>query len=126
MTKQSILENLRIAIEALEAAPEEAIDLARFKSPCGTLFCFAGLLTTVPHFQALGMRLEEKYGWENYYSLKVKDTNYRNIWTELDEIFGKDSFSNLFENNQFISIISDKSIALARARKQIELVEASE
>lgn len=49
------IENLKAAIAAVVAQPE--LDLGNYvtKTDCGTLFCVAGLLPEVPHFQALGV-----------------------------------------------------------------------
>lgn len=49
------LENIDVLIAAVEQ--QEELDLSTFRSAhrCGTLFCIAGLIPTLPHFQALGV-----------------------------------------------------------------------
>jgi hypothetical protein len=49
------IENLKAAIAAVEAQPELDLNQYRKVTDCGTLYCVAGLLPTIPHFAALGV-----------------------------------------------------------------------
>lgn len=99
MTAQ-IIDNLKRALVILEAAPSEGLYLDSFKSPCGTIHCAAGLLTTDPYFNSLGMGLRETYSKTSYLlvNLKLNETAM-DTWnfTFLDAIFGVDAFDCLFD-----------------------------
>jgi hypothetical protein len=124
---QFFLDNLREAEKLLAATPAETIDLADYvqQTPCGTLMCFAGLLTTSEHFQKLGMTLDPAGG-------------LRNGVLALEDIFGPNSFSNLFASygrgyfdSDWVSMddadewgdpapskgVSDKELALYRCQR---------
>lgn len=56
------IENLKVLIAAVEAQPELNLKAYRTKHGCGTLFCVAGLLPTIPHFKNLGVETDEMDG----------------------------------------------------------------
>lgn len=126
----TILENLRKAYEIVAATPEETVCLDTFRreTPCGTLFCTAGLLAQDPFFKKQGFRLLSA---DNSYYLNVDDE-------KADRLFGESAFDVLFEtygdgldDNEFLSEESagderptHKELALLRLRKQIADVES--
>ena len=126
----TILENLRKAYEIVAATPEETVCLDTFRreTPCGTLFCTAGLLAQDPFFKKQGFRLRPA---DDSYYLNVDDE-------KADRLFGESAFGVLFEaygdgddDNEFLSEDSagderptHKELALLRLRKQIADVES--
>lgn len=127
----TILENLRKAYEIVAATPEETVCLDTFRreTPCGTLFCTAGLLAQDPFFKKQGFRLVPA-GKGHYLDLDDDDLT--------DRLFGESAFGVLFEaygdgddDNEFLSEESagderptHKELALLRLRKQIADVES--
>lgn len=97
-----IIENLELAIKTVEAQPEEQFGLESFKeeTSCGTIFCTAGLLTTVEHFRNQGMLLNPTLGGWDWPRLMTRQSTrtpglYNYEWVA--DLFGPDAFNNLFE-----------------------------
>lgn len=125
----TILENLRKAYEIVAATPEETVclDTYRRETPCGTLFCTAGLLAQDPFFKKQGFRL-----------VPAGKSHYLDLDDDLAaRLFGESAFGVLFESygdgldDEFLSEDSagderptHKELALLRLRKQIADVEA--
>jgi hypothetical protein len=98
-----IIDNLKRAHDHLATVPEERLDLSNYRrdTKCGTLFCAAGELSTVPYFADLGLRLERmgEYTWG-------EDTWGDVVWglidsaltgpRSLDAIFGPEAYGHLF------------------------------
>lgn len=56
----NVIENLKVLITAIEAEPTNNIDLRRYRyepevASCGTIYCAAGLVPTIPHFIEMGV-----------------------------------------------------------------------
>lgn len=96
--KAQILTNIELAIQVIEASPENEIDLEAFKTEgigCGTIHCAAGLLTTCPYFANLGMALRlNGCGSFRLYNLHSPAVHWQ--FEFISEIFGKDGFNVLF------------------------------
>lgn len=141
-----VLDNLQKLLQIVEAIPEKDMDLRFFKLDkvnaegeiCGTLFCAVGAAACDPYFNALGLTLVGgDYGSSYRFrptmrgiSLSDRDEFNR----QLDQIFGKDSFAEMFErrgngifDDLFLgencdSKMTDKELALLRIHRQISLV----
>ena len=126
----SIKKNLEVAIAAIEAAPESEIDLAYFRSPCGTHHCALGLLTTVPYFINLGLYMGTFAGL--FKPLVCKQGHDQSGFDGdgpdwLDEMFGTNAYDRLFIergegdfDEEMLPGLPDKGLALARLREQLE------
>lgn len=146
MNKELIVSNLKALIAAVEAQPEKQFDLGRFKDEgsCGTLFCTAGLATTMPVFQLQGMALRN-WGYESWWAT-VDGVDIDNEDCRVDELFGYEAYTHLFaarsdgkwdeelglefedgvfETAESMARMSDKDLALARLRKRLEEMEAA-
>jgi len=143
-----ILDNLHKAYKAIALVPEEELNLRHYmqpgsvqpteRNPCGAHYCAFGELTLVPHFQDLGFALKEWKGEGQWYPVEPANlTQYEldapghYVW--LNRFFGPRAWARLFDmrgngtldNNLFAtygSSISDKELALARIKRQIQLV----
>jgi hypothetical protein len=88
-TKKQIIKNLNVLLEAVEAQKELNLDsYCTEEHGCGTLFCNAGLATTLPHFKRRGWKFD-RYG-----DVAVKGES---VWSGGDKDFGPDAFERLFE-----------------------------
>lgn len=127
----TIRENLLVLIKAIEDEPSKAINLNSFEQEgiCGTLHCALGLATTLPHFYTQGLAWGEGRG-----DLPpCPAIGGRGLWqtgglSKLDAMFGEDSYDRLFEprscgiwDDDLINWSTDKELAIARLRKQLEL-----
>lgn len=128
----TIRENLLEAIKAIEAWPEEKLDLEYFmktSASCGTLYCAAGLLTITPFFIEQGLYLQNIGGRNAFRKAGDEDTiAFRAPW--VSDMFGEGAFGNLFATHGQGDLdkelladgyLSDKALALARLRKQLEM-----
>lgn len=141
-----IIENLELAIKAVEEYPEELFDLERFqdRTQCGTLYCTAGLLSTVPHFYHQGVKLvdegEDLCGANRWRLIRKIDPatgvmNYTYLWS----LFGDWAFDRLFEGRghgiwdehlianlyeKHDRFVTDKELALARLQKQLGIYQS--
>jgi len=154
-TKAKILYNLERAYIVLEAVPPAKFYLNAFRQEgeCGTLFCAAGHLTTVPFFRKF-MVLEQMRADPSSWSLKpvqeadIAMVRYSGHRDWLDNHFGPNAYYNCFSsrNNggrdmlhpqvvgnedeedgypQCVSKdVNDKDLALWRLLQQIEAVKA--
>lgn len=140
----TILNNLTILRDAVAAQPEDLFDLNSYKTeePCGTLFCTAGLATTMPYFQDLGVSMRQ---WSlNGFYVQVKGDDIDDT-EETNKLFGENAFRHLFagadngawdkalgyvetygaESDAYVPQMSHKTLALARLDKQIAIYAAA-
>lgn len=89
-----MVENLIVLRAAIQAHKANLFNLEAYtcKTPCGTLYCSAGLATTMPHFQNQGMHLDDS--GDNVLVNGVGIANRKGI--EINKLFGPDAFNNLF------------------------------
>ena len=150
--------NLKELIAAVEAYPEELFNLETFTDKkldekgnvCGTLFCTAGLATTLPVFQDIGFKLEARNnGWGSGITACVDGVEV--LSGGADATFGTDSFDNLFDQRnsevdyshpaalsifadedevdeeddekEVPAFITDKALALWRLNRQLAIYE---
>lgn len=120
------IENLKVTIAAVEAQPELDLEQYRRVTDCGTLYCVAGLLPTIPHFAEMGVVAYGRGGapvLPGYYGSNIAlyalfgtfpdGDAYRCLcasrhWGAWDEELGSDD-------------LSDKELALARLRKALAI-----
>lgn len=119
----TIRDNLLQAIAATEAFPERllALHYYRKETDCGTMYCLAGLLTTVPHFAEQGLTLQRS----------ERDPTWTLVTEgrKLNDILGYSAWFRLFAprgaaewDEQLLrdGTLTDKQLALARLRRQLE------
>lgn len=144
MTNQSkIIENLELAIAAVEATPDQAVNLAQFRNECGTLHCTLGLLAEMPHFQAQGLALVQKRDeWgHGYWEVTIDGDSLNGATKSFDQglvtRFGSAAWGNLFASSglghhdhwhrsHMDKPESDKQLALARLKFQLKVVQLNE
>lgn len=133
----SHIENLKAAIAAVEAQPELELSHYRTETECGTLFCVAGLLPEVRHFQALGVRRHRAWTYP--------ELGRKGVFATLHELFG--GFGAAFDDDEGVDSAylhlcasrhsgtwdrdllagldgdhtTDKQLALARLRKALAI-----
>lgn len=140
---QAIITNLETLLAAVEVQPEGLFDLSMFKqdSSCGTLFCTIGVAACLPHFQAQGLEFGRVQGNNKEVVLINGYAAYnRGV---ADPIFGPNAFDHLFEPaglggfdgdedidyddySDDMPNMSDKTLAIARIEKQIQLVKGAQ
>ena len=139
MSNETIITNLEVLLAAVEAYPENNLNLSSYKcddSVCGTLYCVAGLAATLPHFNAQGMYFEDD--GEIHMDDEGGDGHVgRDSCT--DPLFGPEAWYNLFatygggnrdeelgaftDSSRFERAMTDKQLAVARLKAQIEAVK---
>jgi hypothetical protein len=146
--KSKIVENLQLAIAAVEQTADESVNLTNFKNQCGTLHCTLGLLAEMPYFQAKGLGLVQRsqkfseHFWEVTIDGKGLNHGTKVFDERLETLFGQGAWVNLFpqygvgfhdhihlrQGNKTIGgmVLSHKELALARLKLQISIVSASE
>lgn len=146
--------NLERLIAAVEQHPEVEFNLDYFKvdtmdcngNVCGTLFCTAGLATTLPEFKAAGFELVARPN-HHYPSYSVQVNGDHIVASEdTDKTFGASAFRNLFagrndgdfdkDHGGAVSVasddifannwkigehVTDKELALWRLNKQLAI-----
>jgi hypothetical protein len=132
----NIIENLKKAIEVVEACPEAVLDLQHYKqeTPCGTLFCTAGLLATTPFFMEQGLQLvpiEDRDSAYNVTNPKIcSDFVFGMSTAWANAMFGGGGFVNLFQSRGCgywdeeidpTDEMTDKELALCRLHRQLEM-----
>lgn len=136
---QAIITNLETLLSAVEAQPESLFDLSGYKQvePCGTLFCTVGLAATMPFFQEQGVEMRPVATNANLGEVFI---NGQNAWrfNVAPPLFGPNAFGNLFEpadcgnlddllgyedDGENAPNMTDKELAIARLRKQLEIVK---
>lgn len=146
--------NILRAIDLITASPDESLNLDKFKSECGTLHCAAGLLTTDSYFASLGMALARTGEYNSFYRLYNWNNPDFNDYRWLNDIFGKNAFDVLFceygngsadpeilsdfgkyeffDDGELVETdwdvvpkpLTDKQLALARMRYQLDSIPA--
>lgn len=130
--KPTIIDNLKAAIAAVEAAP--ALDLGAWRSrhDCGTLFCIGGLIAVTPHFKRQGV-YANKSGAPYTRTAATSVGALEELFGTYDDAgFGVSAFNCIFSSHGSgswdadlrASILSHKDLALARLRRALALQEA--
>lgn len=149
------LEALLAAVEAQPETLFD-LSSFRKDTSCGSNFCTAGLACTLPRFQALGFKLEvtgERYGGGLMYTAKVGGLGvYQSVNGEddygdeeadvADFALGEGAWQNLFKMSGDGALdaelgyyynwesntanMTDKELAIARLKEQIELVKGEQ
>lgn len=124
--KTTILENLAILREAIQASPDDLIQINMYRSACGTHYCTLGIATTLPHFANQGITLvpyricEEIVGYIPLLNGVEVSGEQRRMW---DPFFGPHAWSRLFssrgQSRYDTEGGSDKDVALHRIDCQI-------
>lgn len=149
MNNEKIVKNLKLLREAVEAFPEERLDLGQFKKeePCHTLFCTAGLAASMPEFQEQGLsfKLMEPNWWQVVVNGEpmwdVDEDAEFDEYGPADALFGENAANNLFcerwdgardsdlyetGGEREYAYMSDKALAIWRLDRQMEAVAAVE
>jgi len=140
----SITSNLETLLAAVEAQPEDNFDLSHFRqdTACGTNFCTLGLACTMPKFREMGFSLREELNTfaPSGFSYHAQVNGLSAMWgNRTDFAFGTNSYERLFEPADDGNLdeelgyefdydtdtanMSDKELAIARLKKQIELMK---
>lgn len=150
MNKETIIANLRKAIEVMQNTPDDRVDLNFFKKEykgkrsgeCETHACLAGWLSMDEYFQKLGLSLMQHPNWKDVWFLVNKYDPVPTQYSWLNDHFGKNAFHRLFESREVgafdhlfldfdeygdetpesLERTSDKDLAIKRLEKQIEEV----
>lgn len=138
----TIINNLKHLRTLIEDTPDTVINLARFKTECGTHFCAIGLAACATHFQQQGLTLEpvkDSY-WKQFQSFEpVLNGVYllsQDGYQSLEPLFGPKAFDRLFDSREesywddeildnprlqdVNGYISDKQLAIARIDMQLQ------
>lgn len=122
----TIRENLLQAINQIAVCPVETLNLENWvdETPCGTLYCAAGLLGTIPFFMDQGLVLHRLHGRSRSFVSSLKSVEYRSI---METIFGDSAFERIFAckwygvwDHNWSRGINDKQLILNRLEKQLE------
>lgn len=137
-TKAAQLDNLEVLLAAVQAQPETLFDLSKYqqKTTCGTMFCTAGLATTLPHFQALGFTMAtgpSSYSDRPFTGVKVganwifdRGVVSKHFGAVFDDLFSPagcsdtdDDLGYLYDSDSCVANMTDKELAVARLKRQI-------
>lgn len=131
-----IQRNLIEAIRVVDAEPDNLVDLDTYEreTPCGTLHCTAGLLAHQPYFQAQGLRLLKEIPGRDHLTIHNPFPTFSNLfgilaWDRLftprsegvwDEELIREFEAPNEDDEPTQPAPTDKQLALARLRKQLE------